>query len=372
MAIKILQPECFTKKGQKPNQEDTLFPLEGGATTDTRVFLVCDGMGGHENGEVASGCVAETVGKLTSALPLCSTAEMRTAFESAIAEAYNNLDALDKSTSIKKMGTTLTFVALCTDGVLVAHIGDSRVYLFRPNEGIVFQTRDHSLVNDLIAAGELTEEEARNHPQRNVITRALQPHMEYRSKATYKVLTDIRKGDILFLCCDGVTEQLDNEDLCRLLLNDTPLKQRTDAIMAECANRNTRDNNSCYAIEIADVALAKAEDGLKTNEEGLKNKNEGGRNKEEAIRTNAQKKSSSKLWIIIAAIIALIAAGLVFLTSPRPSQGGGTQAPNAQTTTSPAPVPDGSPSVSTTTEAPVPYDSSSVSSNIQGPIKRHK
>lgn len=253
MNIKILKPQSYSAIGQKPNQEDSLFPLCGDATENTRVFLVCDGMGGHENGEVASACVAETIGSITSSCPLCSTAEMQATFDKALQQAYSNLDELDKSESDRKMGTTLTFLAICRDGVLVAHIGDSRVYQLRPDKGVVFQTRDHSLVNDLIAAGELTEEEARTFPQRNVITRAIQPHQEYPAKAAYNILTDVRKGDVFFLCCDGVLEQLDNNDLCAYLLNEKPLQERMATIEKECKERDTRDNNTAYLIEVSSV-----------------------------------------------------------------------------------------------------------------------
>lgn len=251
MNIRISQPLCFSQLGKKPNQEDSLFPRQGKASAHSHVFLVCDGMGGHEHGEVASSCVADTIGQFMAQQPLCSAAETRTLFEQALFEAYEALDNLDKSpASVRKMGTTLTFLALCTDGMLVAHIGDSRVYQFRKGKGVVFQTHDHSLLNDLIAAGELDEEGARNFDQKNVITRAVMPHQEYPAKASYKVITDIREGDLFFLCCDGIVEQLDNDDLARILLTDKPLQDRIDQLKDECAQRETRDNNSCYAFEV--------------------------------------------------------------------------------------------------------------------------
>lgn len=253
MDIRISKPQCYSAIGKKPNQEDALYPRRGKATKDTHVFLVCDGMGGHENGEVASACVADTIGTLTSSLPRCTTDEMRLAFEDALSRAYQHLDELDNVESEKKMGTTLTFLALCADGVLVAHIGDSRVYQLRPGKGIVFQTRDHSLVNDLVASGEISEEEAQTHPQRNVITRAIQPHQEYPAKPAYTVLTDVRRGDVFFLCCDGVVEQLDNKDLCTYLLEDDPVDERLAQIEQECKARGTRDNNTAYLIEVKEV-----------------------------------------------------------------------------------------------------------------------
>ncbi len=256
MIIQISKPLCFSAIGQKPNQEDALFPPQGEATAASRVFMVCDGMGGHEHGEVASACVAETIGRFTANQPLTTTAEMKKAFEQGLQQAYDHLDELDKGKTERKMGTTLTFLAICSDGVLVAHIGDSRVYQLRPGEGVVFQTRDHSLVNELIAAGELNEAEAKTFPQRNVITRAVQPHQDYPAKAAFNVLDDIRKGDLFFLCCDGVLEQLDNGDLADILLDCEPVEERLAAVEKACMERGTRDNNTAYLIEVAEVEPA--------------------------------------------------------------------------------------------------------------------
>lgn len=254
MNIRISKPLCFAELGKKENQEDSLFPREGKATAESRILMVCDGMGGHEHGEVASRCVADTIGQALSPLPPCSSGEMRRHFEAALAAAYQALDQLDTTpATARKMGTTLTLLARCTDGILVAHIGDSRVYQLRPGEGVVFQTHDHSLLNDLLASGELDEKDARNFNQKNVITRAVMPHQEYPSKASYKVITDIRKGDLFFLCCDGIVEQLDNSDLTAILLTNEPLQHRLGMLKKECARRETRDNHSCYAVEVEAV-----------------------------------------------------------------------------------------------------------------------
>lgn len=309
MKIKISQPLCFSAFGQKPNQEDSLFPPKGEATHDSRVFLVCDGMGGHEHGEVASACVADTIGRHTAQLPASTAEEMKQAFEDALRQAYARLNELDHSQSEKKMGTTLTFLALCNDGALVAHIGDSRVYQFRPGRGVVFQTRDHSLVNDLIAAGELSEEEAKTFSQRNVITRAVQPHQEYPAKAAFTVLTDIRPGDLFFLCCDGVLEQLDNSDLERLLLSHAKPEERLRSLQEECEKRNTRDNNTAYLIEVKEVEDA---DQMKLSmvapQENVKT--EATTNEVTRSRVESRK---SRSGIVIAVCLLVIAAILSFL-----------------------------------------------------------
>ena len=265
----ISQPQGFNMLGQRGNQEDALFPSLDDATSSRRVFMVCDGMGGHEHGEVASRCVAETIGTLASAVGECTVAVMRQTFEDALYEAYRRLDSLDADGGGRgrTMGTTLTFLAFCTDGVLVAHIGDSRVYQFRRGQGVVFRTRDHSLVEDLIAAGELTPDEARTHPRRNIITRAVQPHQESPARATFRVLTDVRRGDLFLLCSDGVTEQLEDAALAEILLDDATLEQRMQTLVEECQRRETRDNHTGYLLEVVGGTRLTASDAVVITDE---------------------------------------------------------------------------------------------------------
>ena len=306
MKIKIQQPLAYSEIGGKPNQEDSIFPLLGEATKETRVFIVCDGMGGHEKGEVASDCVAKTIGGIMEGKPLCDTAKMKITFQNALKQAYENLDKLDNSQSQRKMGTTLTFMALCSDGIFVAHIGDSRVYQFRKGEGVVFQTRDHSLVNELIAAGELSEEDARTFPQRNVIMRAIQPHQDYPCKATYNIIKDVRKGDVFMLCCDGVIEQLENNDLSEILLEDCSLDNRLLNLKNECLKRNTRDNNTAYIIEVEDVeGLEKPSATVMLDEKETKDE----------VRTfvvENQKKNKNLIWIVLSVIVIIVTFVCIF------------------------------------------------------------
>ena len=273
MKIKISLPACFSEIGQKENQEDAFYPPRERANAGQRVFVLCDGMGGHAHGEVASQCVAHTVGKyveealgnmaeeaLQPSMP-CPMRLMREFFDEALEMAYAELDrrddaARDEARSGATMGTTLTFLGICSDGLLAVHIGDSRIYQFRPGKGVVFCTRDHSLVRELVLAGEITEEEARTHPRRNVITRAVQPHQEHPARATFDVLTDVRQGDVLMLSCDGVTEQVTDGELAELMLQPWPLAERVDTLRKLCAKRHTRDNHTCWALEVEQVDAA--------------------------------------------------------------------------------------------------------------------
>ena len=260
MKIIIRQPLCFSEIGRKDNQEDCIYPSAKDVNTQNRFFILCDGMGGHENGEVASITVCEALGKYFNSNVPEDGVMTPDLFKQALEYAYNELDKKDTG-GLKKMGTTMTCLYLHKKGYLVAHIGDSRIYHIRPNTGIVYQSSDHSLVNDLLRAGELTEEEALNFPQKNVITRAMQPNLERRHKADVFSFSDIKKGDYFFLCCDGVLEQLTNDCLCEILsdkkLNDS---QKLDAIKQVC-DGNTKDNYTCYLIPVDDVVM---EDGNET------------------------------------------------------------------------------------------------------------
>lgn len=251
-----LQPYTIQELGKRDNQEDSLFPANGRSTISDRLFILCDGMGGHEHGEVASQTVCEVMSntilqdwKADQPLP-------DTLLQYALEKAYDALDAKDAGEE-KKMGTTLTFVCFHSQGVTVAHIGDSRVYQIRPatkkeNASIVFKTRDHSLVNALVDIGEITEEEAINHPQKNVITRAMQPCQENRAKADIAHLTDIRPGDYFYMCSDGMLEQTSDDNLLFMIAK----KDSSDLEKVEMLRNVTadnKDNHTAHLIYVKDV-----------------------------------------------------------------------------------------------------------------------
>lgn len=254
--IRIRKPLCFSEIGRKENQEDALYPATADASA--RVFILCDGMGGHDNGEVASTTVANALGSYLSA---CREVDIPV-FESGLTRAYEALDTIDCNGE-KRPGTTMTCLCLNDDSYLVAHIGDSRIYHIRPSlfdaatgrGGILYQSSDHSLVNDLLKAGEITEAEARDFPQKNIITRAMQPGVANRQRADVYMFDDLRQGDYFFICCDGVLEQLSNAKLCAILadhkLDDAG---KLAAIKAICDGR-TRDNYTCWLIPVDKVSL---------------------------------------------------------------------------------------------------------------------
>lgn len=263
MKISIRQPLSYTHQGKKDNQEDRIYPSGSDVTARNRFFILCDGMGGHENGEVASSTVCEALGEFFTTHQPESGVATEEFFNQALSSAYDALDKKDTG-ALRKMGTTLACIYLHQKGCLAAHIGDSRIYQIRPGKGLVYQSSDHSLVNELLKIGEITPEEAQNYPQKNVITRAMQPNQERRCKAEIHQLTDIQPGDYFFLCCDGVLEQLTNDKLYSILSDKNRSdKEKLKAIEAVGKDR-TKDNYTAYLIPVNKVML----EDLDKKEEG--------------------------------------------------------------------------------------------------------
>lgn len=266
MKIEIYQPQAIWELGQRDNQEDSIFPAFGKATDDDRLFILCDGMGGHEHGEVAS----QTVCKAMSDTILSLSKQSFTDDDllDALQTAYRQLDCLDNS-HLRKMGTTLCLLYFHQGGLTAAHIGDSRIYHIRPKENrILYQSRDHSLVYDLYQAGEISYEEMRTSPQKNIITRAIQPGEENRVRPAIVHVADIQPGDYFYICSDGMLEQMDNDGLCRLLSSDGPDEKKRMQLIA--ATSDNKDNHSAYLIHIKEVVREAGDDFLLDDEQTSK------------------------------------------------------------------------------------------------------
>ena len=234
--------------GKRDNQEDSIFPPLADGPSGGSLFILCDGMGGHAAGEVASSTVCEAMSQFIAAHPREDGLFDESDFDAALDAAYDALDAKDTEDE-KKMGTTLTFAKFHAGGCFTAHIGDSRIYQVRPSENrILHVTRDHSLVNDLIKLGEMTPEEAKTSRQKNVITRAVQPHQERRTPAECLNITDIEVGDIFYLCSDGMLEQTEDDIIANTLSLQRPLEEIIDILRG--ATRDNKDNHSAHLIRV--------------------------------------------------------------------------------------------------------------------------
>ena len=264
MKIKIHTPKYIYELGLRKNQEDYIWPEVGKATTNDRLFVVCDGMGGHEAGEVASQAVATAIGEWfeqnVAKDSVLTTADM----EQAIAHAYRALDEKDPEQK-SNMGTTLTAVVLHRGGCLVAHMGDSRIYHIDTRNRIIrYKSRDHSLVHDLWAMGEIFQHEMATHPRRNVITKAMLSGAGRRQEATIAHITHLTADDYLYLCSDGMLEQMDDNKILDFLCGPGSDDEKIEELIR--ATIGNSDNHSAYLIRIADVEREEGDDNLEDDE----------------------------------------------------------------------------------------------------------
>ncbi len=225
------------------------------------LFVVADGMGGAQAGEVASRIAVES---FHDGLPDASTPEDGLAANARAANAH--IHELSQSNAEQAgMGTTLTAVYVGEHDVAIAHVGDSRAYCLRDGE-LLRLTDDHSLVDELIREGRLTPAEAEEHPQRSIITRALGP------EETVDVDTrsfGARPGDIYLLCSDGLTSMVPEARVAELLRANPRLRDAGEALIAEANRAGGRDNITVILLRLEDVDLGGAglpPDGAQTRQ----------------------------------------------------------------------------------------------------------
>jgi PPM family protein phosphatase len=209
------------------------------------LFVVADGMGGAQAGEVASRIAVESFRH-----GLDDPSEPELALSTLALEANTRIHELSHSNAEQAgMGTTLTAVYVGEREVAIAHVGDSRAYCLRDGE-LLRLTDDHSLVDELVRQGRLTPEEAVEHPQRSVITRALGPEV------TVEVDTRsfrARAGDVYLLCSDGLTTMLGEDELAKVLLANPRLSDAGEALIAAANQAGGRDNITVVLLRVEDV-----------------------------------------------------------------------------------------------------------------------
>lgn len=258
MKITLYPPLSIHEIGMRQNQEDAI------AQWDNRLFVLCDGMGGHEKGEVASQTVSQSLIKwfeehIHPEEPFTDD-QLREALESA----YQALDQYADGT-VKQMGTTLTLLYLHQSGATAMHMGDSRIYHFRPSWGMMYQSRDHSLRYDLFQAGEINYKEMLNYPQKNIVTRAMTLGEDNRMRPDIIHITDIEPDDWFYLCSDGMLERMDNSSIIAVLNADN-LSDKEKMQHLRLATSQHFDNRSAWLVHIKDVEQEEGDDQL-VNEE---------------------------------------------------------------------------------------------------------
>ncbi len=242
--LKVVEQAFRTDTGrQRDANEDSYFAR-------SPVFAVADGMGGAQAGEVASRLAAESFEAVQRG------EESPEAYLRSIAKTANaRIHRLAESDSTRSgMGTTLTAALVEGEEVGLAHVGDSRAYLFRDGE-LKLLTSDHSLVEELRRQGRLTDEQAEDHPQRSIITRALGPERDVEvDTMTYRA----RPGDVYLLCSDGLTTMIKEDRIAAVLRESPSLAGAVDRLVADANEAGGRDNITVVAFRL-DEAEAPAE-----------------------------------------------------------------------------------------------------------------
>ena len=203
---------------------------------------VADGMGGHSAGEVASAMAVVTFADVMHKDEMPAADAMRHAVERANADIFQRAD-----TSVELRGMGTTFVGLCCvdKDVHIAHVGDSRAYLIR-DQRITRVTTDHSLVESMVQEGLITEEEAKHHPKRNIITRALGTHP---SVEVDMIRMDKKPGDVYLLCTDGLSEYVDDQTMLEITCADASWENKLNQLIDLALDGGGADNiTALYAI----------------------------------------------------------------------------------------------------------------------------
>ena len=257
MKISLFPALSINELGNRNNQEDSIIQW------NNRLFVLCDGMGGHEKGEVASQTVCQSLVTWFEQNVNPDDSFTDDQLREAIEYAYQQLDHYADGNP-RQMGTTLTLLYIGSNGVTAAHMGDSRIYHIRPNTGILYQSRDHSLVFDLFQSGEITYEEMGKFAQKNIITRAMTPGEDNRMRPDIIHISAIQSGDYFYMCSDGMLEKMTNNDLLALFSADMDDKMKVGQL--KMATNQNFDNHTAWIIHIKDVVMEEGDEQL-TNEE---------------------------------------------------------------------------------------------------------
>ena len=235
-----MQLAGLTNRGRKRVRNEDSYFLQ--ADSDVVLIVVADGMGGHRAGNVASGLAVSTAERIWDDLnrtePL--TAESARAMISRLILDANRLilDEADRSAARQGMGTTLTSGLLCDNRLTIGHIGDSRAYLVH-NGRIKLLTRDHSLLEQLIESGEVKPEEAHQHPQRHVLTRALGTTLDPQIDIAE---FDLETGSVLLFCTDGLTNLVRDAEILALCLKESDPHSLAESLIDLANSRGGHDN----------------------------------------------------------------------------------------------------------------------------------
>ena len=233
----------ITDIGQRREMnQDYVFSSEKPVGNLPNLFLVADGMGGHNAGDYASRYTVETIVDVVSN---SDETEPVSLLEEAIQTANRSLLARAKEDMDRRgMGTTIVALTILGNRLCIANVGDSRLYVV--NQKIHQITRDHSLVEEMVRLGEMDKEVAKDHPDKNIITRAI--------GALPEVLVDffeveIEEGDTVLMCSDGLTSMVEDEEIRNIVMGQRDTVEKAEKLVATANQNGGKDNITVIVIE---------------------------------------------------------------------------------------------------------------------------
>ncbi len=250
--LKTIRMGAFTDKGKmREINEDNYFicGFDNEYENETGYIIIADGMGGHNAGEVASQIAIDEIRQYISQRYHQAISDeeiqnmMHESFVKANTVIFNSSNENEQCTG---MGTTAILCVIKSHKLYIAHVGDSRVYIIR-NKKINQITIDHSIVEELVNSGTITREEAENHPQKNVITRALGAEEQTEIDVDFHSLED---KDILLLCTDGLTNMLTNEEILSEFSKDENLQLTIEKLVKLANDKGGLDNITAIALKL--------------------------------------------------------------------------------------------------------------------------
>ena len=216
------------------------------------MVLLADGMGGHRAGNIASEMAVTDLGAAWVATEISTINEVREWFAEYLEKENQQIHRIGQDEEHKGMGTTLEAVAIIDDQVLFAHVGDSRIGLVRNGEYHQL-TSDHSLVNALLKAGQITEEEAAHHPQRNIITQSIGQKDELQPD--FGMLT-VEAGDFIVINSDGLTNMISGDEIRDIVISDLSVEEKARTLIRFANNAGGLDNITVVLIRFAEEDVA--------------------------------------------------------------------------------------------------------------------
>lgn len=212
-----------------------------------KVLLVADGLGGHNAGEVASGLLVDVFRRWSDSGKPSTGKNIKDVLRALVSEANSTIYkmATADDSAFGGMGTTVTAALPVGDKLIVANVGDSRAYRIR--RGNIEQlTEDHSYVADMVSRGRLTEQEAKSHPQRSVLTKAIGTEPEIEPDIS---VIDLRRDDVILLCSDGLYTMVDEREIGRVV-NELPLSEAVERLVSAAKEHGGYDNITIVAARV--------------------------------------------------------------------------------------------------------------------------